>query len=255
MADPYCIRQMSSEESFSVTLKLIHADGVISGARLLKGRSKLPEDILDAINKLFSDTYEPAKLAPKTTVALGNLGEQVVLSHLMTISQYNSDFMVSDTSSLKDHGDIAVEYKGSRVCVEVKNYTKPIPGKEIDKYHKSLALPDYDIGLMISMGNHGFAREYKIKSPIDIKLIDGKPTAYLSGVDMDIIYPTINVLLAMINSSKDQTNMQEQLESKTKALLAVHEQAKEMKTLIESQKKGLSKLEAMLTEIQSLSLA
>ena len=58
---------MSTEESFNVTLKLIHSDGIISGARILKARSKLPEDILDTINKLFqiyeSLTPEDIKLA------------------------------------------------------------------------------------------------------------------------------------------------------------------------------------------------
>lgn len=245
---------MSTEESFNVTLKLIHSAGIISSARLLKGRSKLPDDILESINKLFSNTYDQPIYETKTTVALGNLGEQIVLSHLLQISQYNTDFMVSDTSNLKDHGDIAVEYKGHRVCIEVKNYTKPIPGKEIDKYHKSLALPDYDVGLMISMGNHGYAREYKIKSPIDIKIIEGKPNAYISGVDLEIIYPTINVLMAMIHHTKDIDDLQLQLDNKIKALIAIHEQAKAMKTLIESQKKSLSKLESMLIEIQSLSL-
>lgn len=244
-----------AEESFNVTFKLIHTDGVISSARILKARSKLPDDILDTINKLFVDTFEPAKVPTKTTVALGNIGEQIVLAHLNSISRYNSEFSVSDTSNLKDHGDIAVEYQGNRICIEVKNYTKPIPGKEIDKYHKSLNLPDYQMGLMISMGDHGFAREYKIKSPIDIKLVDGKPTAYLSGVDMDIIYPTINVLMAMgAVNNQDSDNIQQQLDTKTKALIAVYDQAKEMKVLIESQKKGLVKLESMLIDIQALSL-
>jgi len=246
---------MNTEESFNVTLKLTHADGVISGARLLKARSKLPEDILDTINKLFADTFEPAKALAKTTVALGNIGEQIVLAHLTSISKCNTEFTVADTSNLKDHGDLAVEYKGNRICIEVKNYTKPIPGKEIDKYHKSISLPDYQMGIMISIGDHGFAREYKIKSPIDIKLVDGKPTAYLSGVDMDLIYPTISVLMAMGSAvESDGATIQQQLDAKTKALLAMYEQTKEMKVLIEAQKKGLSKLESMLNDMQALAL-
>jgi hypothetical protein len=246
---------MSSEESFNITLKLTHANGIISGARLLKARSKLPEDILDTINKLFVDTFEPVKTLIKTTVALGNIGEQLVLAHLTGISKCNTEFTVADTSNLKDHGDLVVEYKGNRICIEVKNYTKPIPGKEIDKYHKSLSLPDYQMGIMISIGDHGFAREYKIKSPIDIKLVDGKPTAYLSGVDMDLIYPTISVLMAMESTVESNgTTIQQQLDAKAKALLAMYDQTREMKVLIEVQKKGLSKLESMLNDMQALAL-
>ncbi len=244
----------SNEESYNITLKLNHTDGVIHSARILKARSKLPDDIMNKINALFSDTFEPVKTETKTTVALGNIGEQMILAHLNTISKYNTDFIVEDTSSYKDHGDIAVEYKGNKICIEVKNYTKPIPGKEIDKYHRSLALPDYNIGLMISINDHGFAREYKIRSPIDIKIINGKPTAYLSGIDSEIIYPTISLLMSMTKDYSDTNGIQLELDNKIKALIDIHDRTKEMKTIIESQKKSLSKLEAMLNEIQSISL-
>jgi hypothetical protein len=188
-------------------------------------------------------------------VALGDFGEQIIMSKLMAISKHNCDFMVADTSGCKDHGDIAIEYKGRRICVEVKNYTKPIPGKEIDKYHRSLALPDYQAGILFSMNDHGFAREYKLRTPIDIRAVDGKPSAYISGIDPEIIYPVVTVLLTMMNDLTDNDDTRAQLDSKIKALLAIHEQAKEMKTLIEAQKKGLAKLEGMLSEIQALSLA
>ncbi len=246
--------QSPTEESFTVTLKLTHVDGIIASARLLKARSKLPEDVLDRINQLFADTFEPPKVPNQTTVALGNFGEQVVLAHLRSISRSNVDFEVTDTSACKDHGDIAVDYKDKRICIEVKNYTKPIPGKEIDKYHRSLALPDYHMGLMISMGNHGFAKEYKVRSPIDIKVVEGKPTAYLSGVDLEIVYPIITVLMTMISTRQEDSDVHEQLEAKVKALIAIHERAKDMKTIIDAQKKSISKLELALNEIHALAL-
>lgn len=245
---------MSTEETFGVTLKIAHDSGVISGARILKGRSKLPEDLLTTINCVLAGAFAPPKEPTKTTVALGNLGEQMVMAHLTNISRCNGDFSVSDTSNMKDHGDIAVEYRGKRICIEVKNYTKPIPGKEIDKYHHSLSLPDYDIGVMISMGDHGFAREYKIKSPIDVRLVDGKPTAYLSGVDLDLLYPTISLLMSMVSTDTTSEDLEHLLSIKTKALLAIHEQANAMRVLIESQKKGLGKLEDMLNDIRATSL-
>lgn len=244
---------MSAEESYNITLKIIHLDGIISNARILKGRSKLSDEIMDKINKLFIDTFDPKKEETKTTIALGNLGEQIVLSYLNKINKYNSEFLVSDTSSNKDHGDILVEYNGIKVCIEVKNYTKPIPGKEIDKYHKSLNLPDYHIGLIFSVNEQGFAREYKIKSPIDIKLVNGKPSAYISGIDPEIIYPTIIILMSMIRGNNIE-NIQMELDKKIKALLEIYEKTKEMKTLIESQKKSLAKMELMLNEIQAYSL-
>lgn len=245
---------MSVEESFTVTLKLTHTDGCISSARLLKGRSKLPEEVLTRINQLFSDTFEASKSVTQTTVALGNFGEQTVLAYLRTISKYNADFEVSDTSSSKDHGDLSVEYKDKRICIEVKNYTKAIPGKEIDKYHRSLALPDYHMGIMISLNEHGFAKEYKLRSPIDIRTMEGKPTAYLSGVDVELIYPVITVLMSMNSSSQEISDVHRQLDIKVKALIAIHERAKDMRTILEAQKKSIAKLEVALNEIHALAL-
>ena len=48
----------SNEESYNITLKLNHTDGIIHSARILKARSKLPDDIMNKINALFSDTFE-----------------------------------------------------------------------------------------------------------------------------------------------------------------------------------------------------
>ncbi len=250
------------EESFTVTLKLAHTDGIIESARLLKARSKLPDEILTKINKLFAATFDPPTEV-KTTVALGNLGEQVILSHLNAISRNNADFCVFDTSSQKGHGDIAVEYKGNKICIEVKNYTKPIPGKEIDKYHGSLGLPDYHMGMLISMNEHGFAREYGIRSPIDIRVIDGKPTAYLSGVDVELLYSIITVLASLRpkediakadDSNIDTLALQAELDKKTMNLQAILGRTQEMKRMIAVQKTGLLALEEMLTGMQVLAL-
>ncbi len=250
---------MSVEESYNIILKLIHNEGVISKIKLLKSRSKLSEDILEKLNKVLSDSFTPKVEIVKTNTELGIIGEQFILAHLNKISNYNSEFLVYDTSSCKDHGDICVEYKGIKTCIEVKNYTNPIPSKEIEKYHNSLSLPDYDIGLIISINEYGFAKEYKIKNPIDIKIINGKPSAYISNVDPEIIYPTINILMAILVNNKQYNNgnledIQLNLDKKTKNLLEIYEKTKEVKTLIESQKKSILKLESMINEIQAYSI-
>jgi hypothetical protein len=254
---------MASEQSFNVTIKINHLDGSIASARLLKARSKLPDDILDKLNEILATAFDqpieqPSLSAPpiavtQTSVALGNIAEQVVLSHLRTIERVNQDFSVDDTSSLTKHGDIAVTTQEKRICIEVKNYSKPCPAKELDKFHQSVALPDYNAGIIIQMNECGYARERSIKSPIDVRVINGKPVAYLTATDNDLLYPIITMLLALI---KEPTHgdLQATIEKKTRQLMDVHERSREMKVCIESQKKSVARMEALLNDVLAITI-
>ncbi len=247
---------MTSEISYAITLKMQLDHGSIKTARLLKGRTDLSEQYLSQLNEALSvfakSNDSTSEGDVQCTVALGDIGENLIASHLRSISRCNTDFCLSDTSSLKDHGDMAVEYMGSKICIEVKNYSKAIPGKEIDKYHRSLALPDYHVGILFSVNDHGFAREYKLASPIDIQIVNGKPSAYISGVEPTIIYPTIKVLLSMLSGDMSE-DTHKQLELKTKALRDIIEKVRDMKAAIEAQKKNISRMEAIVNDIHALS--
>lgn len=243
---------MSVEKSYNVALKLSMTEwGTFESVRLLKSRSTLSEDVLERINKALECsllTIQPTK----TTVAIGNDAEQKVLCQLQSISKVNMDFEVIDTSSQSGHGDIAIAHQSKMICVEVKSYTKPVPMKEIEKYHRSLALSEYDAGIMIQMDNCGFAREAKLKSPIDIRIQDGKPSVYLTAVDMDLLYPLINMLISYIDLGCPAD--QDQLEEKRRALLAIHEKVADLRACIDAQKKAITRLETAVESIAKLSL-
>ena len=175
------------------------------------------------------------------------------MNHLLSISKVNMEFAVRDTSNLTGHGDIAVVYQGKRICIEVKSYSKPVPRSEIEKYHRSLALAEYDAGIMIQVGASGYCAEVNLKSPIDIRIQDGKPTAYLTAVDIEMIYPIINMII--MNLKLDYPADQNELDLKSKALLSIHEKIVDMRTSIEAQKKAVSRMEATVETIAKLSLA
>ena len=248
---------MSAEQSYNVTLKINHSDGDITSARLLKSRSKLPDDILDKLNQLLSDSFDKPKDLTQTSVALGNIAEEVVLSHLRNIEKVNQDFYVYDTSSLTGCGDISVTTQNIKFCIEVKNYTKPVPSKELDKFHNSVNLPDYNAGIIIQVNDCGYARERLIKSPIDIRIMNGKPVAYLTATDNQLLYPIITVLISMIKSQSDCSDisiLNAMIEKKTAQLLEIHNKAHEMKICIEAQKKSIARMELLLNETLAITL-
>ena len=243
---------MSTEKSYSVTLKLSTTEwGTFESIRLLKGRSKMPEEILENINLALRSTLVPS--APvKTTVAIGDDAEQKIMQHLLSLSMKNMDFQVNDTSSQTGHGDMSVSHQTKRICIEVKSYTKPVPMKEIEKYHRSLAFAEYDAGIMINVNPCGYAREANIRSPIDLRFEEGKPSVYLTAIDMELIYPVINMLVVSCNlgDSIDES----ELESKRKSLLAIHEKIADLRTCVASQKKMVARMEATIEDIAKLSL-
>lgn len=242
---------MSIEKSYSITLKLSVSDtGSFESIRLLKGRSQLSEDVLVRINKALSDSLIPSQPV-KTTVAIGDAAEIKVMNQLLKISAMNMDFDVLDTSHLTGHGDMAVMHHGKKICVEVKCYTKPVPIKEIEKYYKSLALAEYDAGIMINLEPCGFAREANVRSPVDIKIDNGKPSAYLTATDLNIIYPIINMLI--MHLSVDANKTEDELESKRKALISIHGRIVELRSCVESQKKTTTKMETAIESIANLS--
>lgn len=243
---------MSVEKSFSITLKMITTDsGSFQSIRLLKGRSNIDENVLTTLNKVLQESLIPT--APvKTTVEIGDQGEQKIMNHLLAISKVNMDFEVIDTSNLTGHGDMVVIHQNKRICIEVKNYSKPVPMKEIEKYHKSLNLAEYDAGMMIQLNQCGMAREAGFKTPIDIRIQEGKPSAYLTSIDDDLLYPIINVLIMNANLSCNPD--QNDLETKRKALLSIHEKIVDLRGCIDSQKKTIAKMEISIESIAKLSI-
>ena len=196
--------------------------------------------------------YVPVQLvaATQSSASIGKNAEDYILNYLNDISCTNTDFQVHDTSNLKNHGDIAVKYRGNRICIEIKHYQSRLPVKEIQKFHKSLALPEYDAGIIIQVGKQGFAASENIMSPIDIKFNNKKPTAYLTHCQPEIIYPIINILIANLNTALDESKLQVQ----HKKLLTINDKVVKLRKTIDTQKKSIATIESVIESIVSLSL-
>ena len=196
--------------------------------------------------------YVPVQLvaATQSSATIGKDAEDYILNYLNDISCTNTDFQVHDTSSLKNHGDIAVKYRGKRICIEIKHYQARLPVREIQKFHRSLALPEYDAGIIIQVGKQGFAASENIMSPIDLKFNNKKPTAYLTHCQPEIIYPIINILIANLNTALDESKLQVQ----HKKLLTINEKVVKLRKNIDTQKKSIATIESVIESVISLSL-
>ncbi len=243
---------MSITKNYKVGLKLcVSKWGVFENISILKGRSEIDEDLLTKINIALQQTFVPAPPI-KTNVEIGDAAEQKVMQHLLNISQNNIDFEVNDTSNLLNHGDISVKHQDKLVCIEVKCYSKPVPMREVEKYRMSLNHTEYNCGIMLQMQSCGFAKECGIKTPIDFRIDNGKPSIYLTNIDLSILYPVLAMLIACNNISNTVDN--EELEKKRSSLLEIHEQVLAMRVMIEHQKKLTEKMEASINNIIKLSL-
>jgi len=244
---------MSNEQTYRITLKISTTEwGMFESIRMLKGKSTINEELVSKINNALQVTFVPTPPV-RTTIAIGDDAEQKVMHHLRLLSESNIDFEVHDTSSMLNHGDMAVLHHGRRICVEVKNYSKPVPLAEVTKYHRSLAHAEYDCGIMIQMGTCGFIRECGIRTPIDFRIDNGKPSIYLTGVDLTILYQVINMLIVFLQTSEPADD--DELERKRKNLLSIYEQICCLRTTVEQQKKLITKMESAIDAITKLSLA
>jgi hypothetical protein len=244
---------MSIEKSYSVTMKIaIGGDGSFESIRITKARSAIPDSVLEQVNQALQGTLVPATPV-RTTVAIGDDAEQKVMNYLLGVSSVNMDFQVLDASNKTGHGDMVVSYKGKQFCIEVKCYTKPVPMKEIDKYHRSLALPEYHGGIIIQLNPQGYCAEANLTTPIDIRVVGGKPTAYLAATDLGMIYPIINVLISQMNMA--QPVDEDELEVKRRALLSINEKLVDLRSTIDAQKKAINRMESAVEAIAALTIA
>jgi hypothetical protein len=94
--------------------------------------------------------------------------------------------------------------------------------------------------------NSGFAKGANIKTPIDIQWYKNKPCVYLSGVDLDILYPIVLIIESMLASADNDKPDVDTLIAKIESIKI---KAIEMKKLIDDQKKLTAKLEQMLNQI------
>jgi hypothetical protein len=130
----------------------------------------------NGLNEFLKDNIRDSTT---TSQAKGVEGEESLLS----IIQSDPEFKISDTHGENHKGDIIIEYKDKKYCLDSKNWNTVVPRKEVEKLVEDITRNEYDGGAIISFNTgiidwntNSIARDCIHKTTIA-----GKPILYISS--------------------------------------------------------------------------
>jgi len=133
----------------------------------------------------------------------GKIAERVIGTNLCKLLP-NAE--IDDTGYIAGAGDIVVQYKGCRVMIEIKNYSKNVPRSEQEKFSRDLLQNKYNSGILVSCTS-GIANKH---NKFEYSTVQGKLAIYLSnaGSDGNSVMWAILFIVAITNMLKniDQNN-------------------------------------------------
>ena len=109
---------------------------------------------------------------------------------------------VSNVSKTPQSGDINLFIKHSKITIEVKNYTNPVPVSGVEKFRRDLHTSGSSGGLFISLNTPitGVASNFTIMyEHIDTGII---PCAYIVSNDKQSIILAVNIVSSLIEAVK-----------------------------------------------------
>jgi hypothetical protein len=115
-----------------------------------------------------------------TSAQRGKIGEEIIFNYYSELCKFNNELIIENTAGLTGHGDLSIKYKEIYISIEVKNFTKSIPNKDIEKFNSTMSKDIYNAGIFISI-NSGFNNKCGIKN-LDIVMINNKPTIFLCNI-------------------------------------------------------------------------
>lgn len=200
-------------------------------------------EINNTIEKYFS------KFNSTSTKAL--IGENKIYSDLKEILRLYDNYILENVSGKSNCGDLYLEYKNLKCCIEVKNHSNPIKKDQIDRFiYTDIEHPNYNCGIFISIQSD-FTNSCKIKH-FDIKNINNKPCIFItnySNCNSDILFYSINILnyllLNNINNEKyDKVETLRQTINSISDMEKINNQqikaTRELKTIIKNEKNRLT---------------
>jgi hypothetical protein len=170
-----------------------------------------PEEFAKMLNGILNipkikDKYQPELMS----VTKGKEGENTFENN---ISRFlSSEYSIANSSKLGHAGDFIINYVSNnnmriyKLMIDIKNYTKTVPTKEIDKMFADLnAHSDINAGLMISY-NSKFTG---INKSIDIQYYNSNhgviPIVYVSISNIEIISEVIKLVFYILEQ-KESSN-------------------------------------------------
>jgi hypothetical protein len=175
--------------------------------RILAMSAQQIADIITAFYNMTDTKHAqtPCIIVPSATI--GAIGESAIRE--LICDKYD----VTDTSKLGKAGDFIIVIDGFRILVEVKRYTRTVPGSELEKFYRDIEFNNIHGGLMISMTSKivGVSRsmEYTHKYVVGTEI----PIVYLTLKDMtqsatrSCIYAAIDIMVADMKNSNSVVDM------------------------------------------------
>ena len=201
----------------------------------------------------YTELHSMISTKYNSTVSKGDKGENEIKFYLNDFAKFNNDLIITDTSSIKDHGDLAVKYKDINISVEIKNYKTNIPNKEVEKFYKSMTKHEYDFGIFVSL-NSGYAPNSNIKQ-IDIVNKDGKLIIFLSHINQsnkNCLMFAIELFYQYYSLIKNNS-----LDDSTKYITFIKSQLQDIDDLyqdLDKFKQLITKLETKITKMKNNAL-
>lgn len=139
-------------------------------------------------NNLLKEIH--SKLFGSNSTKIGQIGETTVESIL------TESFPTYEFSHREQGGDFILKSPSHKFAVEVKNYSRPVPQAEIDKFIRDIKTLDCD-GIFISKG--GICG----KTNFSFENVDGYFIIYIIGFDKTYILAAHSLLLNLPRNSQN----------------------------------------------------
>jgi len=174
------------------------------------------KDILITIDKTLNNKFNVLNKYFDNKMSIqdkGITGENYLFDHFKKIISM-SDGIIEKVNGKSNSGDLYMEYKNMKCCIESKNHIGDVSTKEINRFLKTdLQNPNYNCGLFISHKS-GFPNCSNIKH-FQIKIEKNKPCIFLSHIhtqitDIEIAIKVLNFLLT-INYNNNKHDIVNQL--------------------------------------------
>ena len=173
-------------------------------------------ELLKNINKKL-EVGEPLNEEEKEVINKSNniksyypsiIGKKAEDSFELLCKRLSNQYNILSTAKIGKQGDFIIEYSNNgmlyKCLVDIKNYEKTVPKKEIDKFYEDLNYGSYNAGLILSKKSKftGISENIYVS---DVMLsYDRLPVMFLSSLSNELIIKCIEILFFKITVIKEK---------------------------------------------------
>jgi hypothetical protein len=173
-------------------------------------------ELLKNINKKL-EVGEPLNEEEKEAINKSNniksyypsiIGKKAEDSFELLCKRLSNQYNILSTAKIGKQGDFIIEYSNNgmlyKCLVDIKNYEKTVPKKEIDKFYEDLNYGSYNAGLILSKKSKftGISENIYVS---DVMLsYDRLPVMFLSSLSNELIIKCIEILFFKITVIKEK---------------------------------------------------